>query len=284
MRRRLFLLGATLLVVFLLLLMLLLLLLLRTFLYGDRSVGFSSPMARVSELACTGHLSADAGRWSAGGSVAGRPFQRRISLWSPRNERGTLKRKAKYKKKDKNKKKGEYNRNTEQRRLDCATRSFTSFSFSSPCFFFGFQSQVLTGQRFSIGRRGFSAGALRDVITWTYEDRRYLVRFLFFSSLFSPPPPPSAFFFFFFFGRSMEIITWESVEEILRHRIAFGSREDKKTSILFVCFYHHRDERPDWLPGMASLPLASFNQSQSNQEYFKVKLIFKVTSTCYFRS
>ena len=80
MRRRLFLLGATLLVVFLLLLMLLLLLLLRTFLYGDRSVGFSSPMARVSELACTGHLSADAGRWSAGGSVAGRPFQRRISL------------------------------------------------------------------------------------------------------------------------------------------------------------------------------------------------------------
>ena len=101
------------------------------------------------------------------------------------------------KKKDKNKKKGEYNRNTEQRRLDCATRSFTSFSFSSPCFFFGFQSQVLTGQRFSIGRRGFSAGALRDVITWTYEDRRYLVRFLFFSSLFSPSPPQRVFLLFF---------------------------------------------------------------------------------------
>ena len=197
MRRRLFLLGATLLVVFLLLLMLLLLLLLRTFLYGDRSVGFSSPMARVSELACTGHLSADAGRWSAGGSVAGRPFQRRISLWSPRNERGTLKRKAEYKKKDKNKKKGEYNRNTEQRRLDCATRSFTSFSFSSPCFFFRLS---IAGSHWSTVLY-WTARVLRWRITGCYYvnlRRSSLPRtfsFLFFALL--PLPPPARFSSFF---------------------------------------------------------------------------------------
>ena len=165
----------------------------------------------------------------------------------------------------------------------CDQKFHVIFFFLSMFFFSAFNRRfslvngsLLDGAGSPLAHYGMLLRELTKIVVTSY------VFFSFLRS--SPPPPPSAFFFFFFFGRSMEIITWESVEEILRHRIAFGSREDKKTSILFVCFYHHRDERPDWLPGMASLPLASFNQSQSNQEYFKVKLIFKVTSTCYFRS